>query len=395
VVSDRRVLLATSVYHLTNDAAVTVMAGEITVLQDKFSLDYSGVGVLTGIALLVTVVAQVVFGHMSDRRDPARFLPIGIAFLGIASIAVTAASTFIPFLVLVAISRVGSGFYHPVGIGWVGRAYSGKDLDRAMGFQSSFGDVGVILGIGSGALLGSAFGWEFPFVLWGVLNLLAVGVGFSLVRGHRSPPVDPPAPVDYRALLRDLRYWLLPIALAGAIFNIIANFGPILMHRGYGLSDASSGVSIALWILVGSVAAFYFGRVSARFGRYRSLLAAYLFLAIAGFVAAFLGLPAALAALWTLGSGLFITYPATFSFVSEASRTRVQGAAFGVIFGFQLAGGTLGVLTAGILADAFQSPAVPLLLAGGVAGIGFLYLLAIRSRVPAAGPQSAKVPPQL
>jgi len=386
---DRRLLLANSVYHLTNDAAVTVMAGQITILRTDLQFGYVDVGLLTGAALLVTIVAQIVFGRMADRRDPSRFLPIGIAFLGIASIAITTARSFLPFLALVAVSRIGAGFYHPVGIGWVGRAYAGADLDRAMGFQSSFGDLGVILGMGSGALLGSAYGWEAPFYLWGALNLAAVLLGLILVRGRRSPPVAPSARVDYRAVIRDVRFWILPIAIGGAAFNIISNFGPILMHDGYGLPDALSGVFIALWILVGSVAAFFFGRLSALFGRYRSLLAAYLSLAITGFVAALLGLPATLAVLWTLGSALFITYPATFSFISDAARTRGQGAAFGMIFAFQLLGGTLGVLAAGALAQAFNSPAVPFLLVGGLCGGGFVYLLAVRSRADSGLPGDA------
>ncbi len=395
VAPDRRILLANSVYHLTNDAAVTVMAGQITILRTDLKFGYIDVGVLTGAALLVTIVAQIVFGHMADRKDPSRFLPIGIAFLGIASIAITTARSFLPFLALVAVSRIGAGFYHPVGIGWVGRAYSGTDLDHAMGFQSSFGDVGVILGMGSGALLGSAYGWEMPFYLWGALNIVAVILGLALVRGRRSPPVEATARVDYWAVIRDVRLWLLPIAIGGATFNIISTFGPILMHDGYNLSDALSGVSIALWILVGSIAAFFFGRLSERFGRYRSLLAAYLSLAITGLAAALLGLPATLATLWTLGSGLFITYPATFSFISEAARTRVQGAAFGVIFGFQLLGGTLGVLAAGALAQAFNSPSAPFLLVAGLCGLGLLYLLAVRSRADTGGKKTGSAAPQL
>src|SRR5213594_3490759 len=133
---DRQLLLANSVYHLTNDAAVTVMAGQITILRTDLQFGYVDVGLLTGAALLVTIVAQIVFGRMADRRDASRFLPIGIAFLGIASLAVAGATAFLPFLALVAISRIGAGFYHPVGISWVGRAYAGREVDRAMGFQS-------------------------------------------------------------------------------------------------------------------------------------------------------------------------------------------------------------------------------------------------------------------
>lgn len=396
---DRNVLLANSIYHLANDASVTIMAGQITVLQRELAFGYVDTGLLTAVALLVTVVAQIAFGHMADRRDPSRFLALGIAFLGLASLAITTAVSFLPFLALVAVSRIGAGFYHPVGISWIGRAYAGGDLDRAMGFQSSFGDVGVILGIASGALLGSAFGWRAPFLLWGVLNLVAVAIGVGLLRGrtNMSPHgSEPKVRVAYRSVLHDVRYWIFPIAIGGAAFNIIASFGPVLVKDGFGQTDAVAGVSIALWILAGSVAAFYFGRLSARFGRYRTLLGAYLALTIATLVAAMTGFGVAIVALWTLGSALFITYPAVFSFISEASRARVQGAAFGVIFGFQLVGGAAATYASGLLAEALgKNPTIPFFVAAVLCGTCFLYLLAVRSGARTAAHMPSVAGPQL
>src|SRR2546430_5959033 len=63
-------------YHLTNDGAVTVIAGQITFLQIQFSFGAFETGLLSGAALLVTAIFQMVFGAMSDRRDPTRFLPL-------------------------------------------------------------------------------------------------------------------------------------------------------------------------------------------------------------------------------------------------------------------------------------------------------------------------------
>ena len=90
---DRRVLVANSMYHLTNDGAVTVLAGQIVVLQAVFGgFGSAEVGLLGGTALVVTAIFQFLFGIMSDRRDPSRFLPIGIAILGLGSLLVTLAS---------------------------------------------------------------------------------------------------------------------------------------------------------------------------------------------------------------------------------------------------------------------------------------------------------------
>ncbi|HEX9341180.1 MAG TPA: MFS transporter [Thermoplasmata archaeon] len=386
---DRRILFANSIYHLTNDGAVTVLAGQIAVLQAVFGgFGPIEVGLLGGSALLVTAVFQFVFGVMADRRDPSRFLPVGIAILGFGSLLVTLSSSFWTLLAFVALSRVGASFYHPVGISWIGREYEGPELDRPMGFQSAFGDTGVILGMASGAVLAVAFRWQSPFFLWGGINLAAVAVGLYLVRGRRYRPQASMSSVgDYVGVLRDVRLWLLPLALGGAVYNIFSYFGPLLLVSKFSLAKDAAGVAVALWILAGTVAAFFFGRVSRRFGRYRTLLGSYVGIGLAGLVGGLLdNLVIVIAVLWTLGSALFLTYPGIFAFVSESSHRRLQGAAFGLIFAFQLLGGAAGLFVAGVLADRFGStPAiqasVPFVVAGVLGLAGFVVLSLGRSRI--------------
>jgi len=400
---DRRVLLANSIYHLTNDGAVTVLAGQIVVLQSVFGgFGPTEVGLLGGTALLVTAIFQFLFGIMSDRRDPSRFLPIGIAILGLGSLLVILSSSFMTLLAFVAISRIGASFYHPVGIAWIGREFKGPALDRSMGFQSAFGDGGVILGMASGAVLAVALGWQSPFLLWGGINLMAVVIGLFLVRGRSSPPSSSPRDVsDYVGVLRDVRIWLLPLALGGAMFNILSYFGPLLLHARFGLASDAAGVAVALWILAGTVAAFFFGRLSQRFGRYRTLLASFAAMFVASLVAGSVdNVLVVLLTLWTFGSALFLTYPALFSFVAESSHRRLQGAAFGLIFAFQLMGGAAGVFLAGLLADLYGTnealqTSIPFFLVGACALIGLAALYLVRGRVANARTAAPLVVPPL
>ena len=390
---DRRVLLANSLYHLTNDGAVTILAGQIVVLQSVFGgFGPAEVGLLGGTALVVTAIFQFLFGVMADRRDPSRFLPIGIVVLGLGSLLVTLSSSFWTLLAFVALSRIGASFYHPVGISWIGREFEGHELDHSMGFQSAFGDSGVILGMASGAVLAAAFGWQSPFLLWGGINLLAVAVGLYLVRNRTSSPLPATRPAaDYVGMLRDMRVWLLPLALGGAVFNILSYFGPLLLHAKFGLPGNLAGVAVALWILIGSVGAFFFGRLSRRFGRFRALLASYAGMAVASLAGGLADSAwVVLLVLWTFGSALFLTYPALFSFVAEAGHRRLQGAAFGLIFAIQVLGGAIGLFLAGVLADSYGStPAlqtsIPFLLAGLFAVIGFVALLFGRAHAANAG----------
>src|SRR3989304_1205995 len=111
---DRKVLLANSIYHLTNDGAVTVLAGQITVLQVAFAFGPFETGLLSGAALLITGIFQMVFGAMSDRRDPSRFPPVGILILGVGTLLVAAATSFLAPLLIIAVSRIGAGFFYPL-----------------------------------------------------------------------------------------------------------------------------------------------------------------------------------------------------------------------------------------------------------------------------------------
>src|SRR2546427_9767346 len=163
------------------------------------------------------------FGAMSDRRDPTRFLPAGIVVLGLGSALVALSSTFWILLVIVARWRIGASFYHPVGIAWIGREFQGPELDRSMGFQSAFGDTGVIMGMATTSIIAVAFGWQVPFLLWGGINLGAVALGLWLVRNHRSPAFSSEAPRRAVAkMIRDVRLWLFPLPLGGAAFSIFS-----------------------------------------------------------------------------------------------------------------------------------------------------------------------------
>ena len=386
----RRVLFANSIYHLTNDGSVTVFAGQVTLLQAQFAFGAFETGLLSGCALLVTATFQMVFGAMSDRRDPTRFLPVGIVILGVGSGLVSLSTNFWMLLVLVSLSRVGASFYHPVGIAWIGREFHGPELDRSMGFQSAFGDAGVILGMATTSIVAFALGWQAPFLLWGGINLAAVALSFWLVRKHRLPAVASEEPKrDYWQMIRDVRLWLFPLALGGAAFSIFSTFGPLLLHHRFGFPDTIAEVAMAVWILAGALVAFFFGRVSRRFGRLRVLTACYAFIGIACLLGMASGsAPVVLALFWTLGSAVFITYPALFSFVAEASHRRLQGAAFGVIFGFQLFGGSIASFAAGGLASAFRTvgdfeSTGPFYFMGLLALAGLAYLLAIRRHVGA------------
>ncbi len=398
----RRVLLVVGLYHLANDGAVQVLAGQIAILAGVFAFGPFETGILVGTALLVNAIGQMVFGVMSDRRDPSRFLPIGILVVGISSVLVATSQSFLMLLIFVPLLRLGASFFHPVGLAWIAREYRGPELDRAMGLQSGTGDAGEILGMATGAVLGFALVWYAPFLLWAAVNLLAVAIGWSLFRDRPTPPatVDPPRWGDLLTTLRDVRLWVVPLAVGSISYNVISYFGPLLLSLHFGLRDDIAGLSIAVWLVVGTAVALGFGRLSRRFGRFPLTVFAYAAVGTGSFLAAILANEVlVLLSIWSLGAGLFLTYPAIFAYASEVGSTKLQGAAFGFVFFFQLLGGALGSFVAGILAALLAGTGdlavtAPFWLSAIVAWATTAYLVALRRHGALGAPAAAPAHPQ-
>jgi MFS family permease len=377
VASKRLTLLGVGLYHAANDGTVVAVAALFPILlTERLVGNYTEIGLLTLVALFITVICQIAFGAWSDRANPRILLPLGMVILGLASLLTSQASSFLVLLLFVAVARVGASFYHPIGISWVGKKFK-EELDHAMGFQSAFGDLGVILAFASSGYLGLWLGWQVPFILWGSLALIAAIVGPLLTSGPRENP----QPVErgttpWTTILREVAVWIPPLAIGGAAYIITVSFGNSFLVMRMGLREDLADLVIALWIGAGVLAAYMFGQISRILGRFNSLLAAFIVIGISGLI---IGLAPPLYILLPtfvlFGVALFITYPALFSFISESTEDRIGGATFGVVFGFQLVGGALSGYAAGILADLLDIR-VPFLLLAILGFLAFFLLMA-------------------
>ncbi len=369
-------LWAVGLYHASNDGAVVAVAALFPILLTQNLLrSYSDIGFLTLIALFITVLCQILFGAWSDRASPRVLLPAGMIILGTASLLTSQANSFLMLLTFVAIARVGASFYHPIGISWVGKRFK-EDLDHAMGFQSALGDLGVIVAFASSGFLGLYYGWQIPFLVWGSLALVAAGIGYLLTHDVERPQqVVTRDPIPWTAVLRRVLIWIPPLAIGGATYIITVSYGNSFLVERLGFGEDVADLVIALWIGAGVLSAYSYGRISRVFGRFRSLVAAFLLIGVSGLLISLAPPPYLLLPTFVLfGVATFITYPALFSFISESTEDRIGGATFGVVFGFQLVGGALAGYLAGIVADS-RGIHTPFLLLMALGFLGFFLLV--------------------
>ena len=309
--------------------------------------------------MLITVVVQYMVGRFADRTFSRYLLEVGALLMGASFVLMMFVSDFTELFLAVISMRFGAAFYHPVGISWITKEYAGGYLDTALGIQSGVGNFGVIVALGSSGFLGELLGWKAPCILWAALNFTAVLMGVVLIGREPAPPRVTVTPRRMSPLSTTKKMWILilPIITGGALYQITTYFGPIKLTTVHDWSAGNADLVFAIWIAVGTITSYYFGVMTARFGKKRLLAGGYIaslgaILVIALTAEWFLITPA----LVIYGAFLFTTYPALFSYLTEVTEVEERATAFGILFGFQLGGGAVFVFLSGIVANYLHNP---------------------------------------
>ncbi|MCK5562316.1 MAG: MFS transporter [Thermoplasmata archaeon] len=357
-VQKRRMLTSIGLYHTCNDGALSTLPAMYPILKDKLDLVYTDIGIIVSAGLFMTLIFQLVVGRISDRQSPRYLLGGGFAIITIALFLITLITNFVELLLAILIIRLGASFYHPIGISWISRNFHGKDLDHSMGVQSSFGDSGVFLGFMTTGFIAAQFGWQYPFIIWGILTFLAIIFGFAAVRSDSEvvAPLKDSVPLNFdtiRQIFKSIRLYILPFAMGGASYTIGITYGPLLLTDKIQLSEGTVGLIIGGWIGIGIITAYMFSRITKVLGgRYRTLIIAFLLISIMGLIIGwFKYLPILIIGFLVFGGMMFITFPALFTLTTDSTDKRMRGVTFGILFAMQLSGGVIIAYLCGWLAD--------------------------------------------
>jgi MFS transporter, FSR family, fosmidomycin resistance protein len=354
----KRPLYLVSVNHFVNDGSVYLLSSLFPVVVVLFGLSVLQLGVIVGVGYLVNVVFQPLVGRYSEGRRPRDMLVVGITVVALAVFSFIFASGFYALLLSVVALRVGSSFYHPVGVSAVSATYEGPRLDSAMGFQSAFGNLGILAVFLASAPIYIAFGWKAAFAAFGVLGAADVALTLLLFGAERSRPRN--AGAAERAgggRLGVPVFFLATMFLSGGAYAVILNFANIFLEQGSSVGVVAADAVVAAWVASAFVGAILVGRLTARMERGRLLSAAYLVSAVTALVIATASHEIAVEAVVLVVNGfaLSATYPITYSALSDhlGSRAGERGSSFGIIFSAQTVGGAALGLLAGYISDAF------------------------------------------
>jgi MFS family permease len=378
---NKRILFSASIFHGLNDAAgiIVPMVFPILLVNKWLISSYSRIGILTNLGLLVTLLFQVVIAQTSERFEFRTLLLGSVAGLVGTLLLMTTAATFLTLLAYFAVFRMFTSFYHPLGIAWVSRTHPSGAIDKAMGIQGGSGDLGVFIAYLFSGFLLQRGSWKAPLIGWAAVMAVLGAVSYVSVRrvSTRDETFRPPRLVHWRETLKRIKVYVPGIIFEGAGWTVTIYYAPTLFSLKFRDSLGQTGLWLALWIGLGALVAFFFGRLSRAVGRMTLTL---LGCSLAGLALVILGLaptrPFAVLGIVLLGLSLFNLYPAFQSFVGNTVPRESQAVAFSLVANIQVLSGALLALVAGFLADLFGLGAA--FLVTGALGLAVAVFYAIR-----------------
>lgn len=377
-----RLLYVVSMNHAFNDGSVFFLSSLFPVVISLFGLSVFEVGVLVAVGYLVNVIVQPIVGRFAEKADAKKLLALGISVISFSVISFVPSTGFSTLLASVVLLRIGTSFFHPVGVSAITWTYAGKRLERALGFQSAFGNFGILIVFLAAAPLYLVLGWKSTFFGLGavgfavaLITLLALGristKRFSGVEQGRDSPNEKPNHGRFGIPI----FFIVAGFASGGSFALILNFANIFLEGRNNLSTSEANLLVSVWIAAAFVGAIVSGASQKRFDRL-ALLSLYFFLPSVLVVLLVLVDNIGLVTLSLLLTGFTIsgTYPLTQAELSDylGREESKKGRSFGVLFSAQTIGASVMGLIGGYLSEvlglahSFDVVVVSMLFAAGL-----------------------------
>ncbi len=316
-------------------------------LHQELHLSYTVASLHSTIFSVGAVVTGMTFDRLTRRVGRHR-----VFWLSAAATVLGALLFFVGHLVIVTLL---AAFVLGVGCTYLGAGCSvaladrhGRQRDRAL-LEANVGasGTGVVVPALLGVLTGTAAGWRTALLV----PVLALAVLFVLLRHTAFPARSTPTSAA-RRLPRGFWGPCLLVALAVGIEFAVIFYGVALLHISVGLSTGAASIVLSLFV-AGELAGRLVGaRLTRRPGRAERVIGFALVVAMAGFLALWLGHVAVLSAiaLFVTGLGVGNLYPLSLAMALGAGGGKTDQAMARTQVAVGVAIGTAPLLL-GVLSD--------------------------------------------
>ena len=346
--SDRSILATFTAGHIVDDIYMNALPPFLPVIIATSGMSYASAGLLVTFFTLTSSVSQPFLGYAIDRYRARWVSAAGLIWAGVFVGLMGMAKSYGILLVLATLAGIGPAMFHPHALSVVSRLSTGAK-GRIMSVFIIGGNIGfaispVLIGaltssLGQGGMLYMAI----PGILMGSLIWkLSSGLGTGSIQEMHPFRFSDLRPAVILIMVAVLRSWVY--------FSVLSYLPSYFVQGGNSVLRSNSRLSIML--LAGVVGQFIGGTLSDRFGRkqvtFGSLMLAapllYAFLHTTG--------PVAMAFLYCFGFSVMASFSVTMVMMHEIMHKHI-GMASGIMIGFALGIGGMGVMITGLMADRF------------------------------------------
>jgi MFS family permease len=348
--------------HSSNHSLFLIASPLLTVIIASLKVNLADIGLVATIASLIYGVGSLVGGPLGDRIGEVKTIIISLTFSGLATFIMLVAglmsAIYIYALALITMA-VFASLYHPTVNSLISKAFKTK-VSESMGIHGVGGTIGSVLTPTIAWLIGTTFGWQWAFVVFGIL---CVALALILSKSFKGTEVRNNAPGSILDALKIRELWILLIfnVTIGLFMKGVELFFPtyVKTNRLPGLNSQDalmwSSIAYTLVLAAGVPAQWIGGKYADRISSKKVLMATSTGICIG--LLSILLIP-----VYTVGIALFIVLygfsfyahqPALNSLTGLLSPQNQRGAVFGIFFFTSFGIGSLSQFIAGYIGDAY------------------------------------------
>jgi len=357
---NKKALAILSVGHFITDINQGALPALLPYFKEALNLSYTLSGVILLSANLTSSIIQPVFGHLSDRKPMGWFLPLTpfIACLGIALAGF--ASNYSLLLLCVMISGVGVASFHPEGFK-TAYFFTGDKKTTGMSLFAVGGNLGIAFGPITALALVNYFGLKgtlglvIPGILIAVILFLNLSWLFSPVQSaHKEAKKEMKTPLSRNQKISF--FLLISIATVRAWTTLgLVTYIPFYYINYLKGNPLYAGKLVSTFLMAGALGTLIGAPLADRWGHKKFLLLTLLlsfplfllFYNSSGFITFIL--------LGISGMVLISTFALTMV-MAQAILPHHLGMASGMMVGFTISAGGIGVTLLGTIADTWGVP---------------------------------------
>ena len=342
--------------HFVVDLTQGALPAVLPLLQSRHGLSYAETGTIVLAANLTSSVIQPLFGYLADKTVRRWILPTSIVVAGVGMALTGVASSYTSILFLVMLMGLGVAAWHPEGY----RTATGVAGDRkatALSYFSLGGNVGIALGPLFVTLLITM--WSIPGTLGLALPpLLVAAVMLTALPSFGT--VTTGAPTTTRARVGENMPGAMALLIVVVMIRAWATLGfttfvPLYYVNHLQADPRIVGPLLFVFLGAGALGTVVAGPLADRWGP--RVFMKWVLLAAVPFGLLFLESRGALAFVMLGIFGGVLTASFSVSVVlAQAYLPRHAGMASGLIVGFAIGTGGLGVAILGLVADRYGLP---------------------------------------